>query len=141
MNQITEVPAEIQRLSAVTRLHLSSNLLTALPTSIGMLSTLLELAIASNDLRHGEGGEVGGESLPSELGLLTSLTSFDIRSNPRVTSLPKAMLRLTTIRVWRVSPPLVPWLNASGLLELAEGRAEVCSNPYHSTEELDTCLE
>ena len=141
LNQITEVPAEIQRLSAVTRLHLSSNLLTALPTSIGMLSTLLELAIASNDLRHGEGGEVGGESLPSELGLLTSLTSFDIRSNPRVTSLPNALLRPTPIRVWRVSPPLVPWLNASGLLELAEGRAKVCSNPYHSTEELDTCLE
>ena len=77
------VPAEIGRLSALRKLHLSGNQLTSVPAEIGQLTSLTELYLRSNRLT----------SVPAEIGQLTSLTHLDLAGN-QLTSVPTAICEL-----------------------------------------------
>ena len=94
------VPAEIGRLSALTRLDLGYNELTSLPAEIGQLTALEELYLHDNQLT----------SLPAEIGQLTSLeqvvplqqSADELAGGDRAAHLagevvPRATIKLTSV--------------------------------------------
>src|SRR3990172_3609002 len=76
-NRLTSLPSEIGRLQALQLLQVSSNQLTSLPSEIGRLQALQLLQVSSNRLT----------SLPSEIGRLQALQGLG-GSNNQLTSLP-----------------------------------------------------
>ena len=80
-NQLTELPAEIGKLTNLTELYLYNNQLTELPAEIGKLTNLTELYLHANQLTE----------LPAEIGKLTNLKRLDISDN-KLTSLPAGIL-------------------------------------------------
>lgn len=82
-----EIPAEIGRLDALTRLDLDSNRLTGtVPVEISSLTNLRELDLRGNNLT----------SLPPEIGRLTLLTGLWLHENQLV-SIPEELGRLTAL--------------------------------------------
>ena len=67
-----DIPTEIGTLTKLTKIDLSNNDLTKIPKSIGNLTSLKELHIASNKLV---------QKLPSELGTLSSLEKLYLQDN------------------------------------------------------------
>ena len=82
-NQLTSVPAEIGQLTSLTELYLRGNRLTSVPAEIGQLTSLTQLGLAGNQLT----------SVPAEIGQLTSLTHLDLAGN-QLTSVPTAICEL-----------------------------------------------
>ena len=70
-NQLTSLPAEIGKLTNMTRLDLNGNQLTSLPAEIGVLTKLWQLDLSGNQLT----------SLPAEIGELTNLKELNLRGN------------------------------------------------------------
>ena len=87
------VPAEVGRLSALTKLSLEGNQLTSLPAEIGQLTSLKSLGLQGNQLT----------SVPAEIGQLTSLEMLDLHCN-QLTSVPAEIGQLTSLT----------WLNLGG---------------------------
>jgi len=83
---LTQLPAEIGRLTKLTKLTLTSNGLTSLPPEIGALVNLTSLDVQSNALT----------SIPPEIGKLTKLTDLDITCNP-VRVLPPEIGQLSSL--------------------------------------------
>jgi Leucine-rich repeat (LRR) protein len=69
-NALTAIPSTIGQLSSLELLSLSKNALTTLPSTIGQLTSLQRLELADNCLT----------SLPSTIHQLVSLNVLDIRS-------------------------------------------------------------
>ena len=85
-NQISELPAEIGKLSNLTTLYLSYNQLSELPTEIGKLSNLTTLYLRSNQLSE----------LPAEIGKLSNLTTLYLSRN-QLSQLPVEITKLTKL--------------------------------------------
>jgi Leucine-rich repeat (LRR) protein len=86
-NQLTSLPPEIGQLTALKGLILYDNQLTSLPPEIGQLTSLTELNLYGNQLT----------SLPPEIGQLTALVSL-ILDNNQLTSLPPEIGQLTALK-------------------------------------------
>jgi Leucine-rich repeat (LRR) protein len=84
--QITTLPPEIGKLSALAGLYLNINQLTALPPEIGQLTSLQDVILDSNQLT----------SLPPEIGQLTNLQFLYLAYN-QLTSLPPEIGQLTAM--------------------------------------------
>ncbi len=80
-NQLTALPPEIGRLTALTHLWLYGNQLTALPPEIGRLTALTHLWLHGNQLT----------ALPPEIGRLTALTRLSLDGNPLQTPPPEVV--------------------------------------------------
>jgi internalin A len=74
---LTDLPAEIGKLTNLKDLYLNNNQLTELPPEIGKLTNLIWLSLIDNQLTE----------LPAEIGGLTNLRRLDLDNNP-LTSLP-----------------------------------------------------
>jgi internalin A len=85
-NQLTSLPRQIGRLTALTTLSLSENLLNSLPSEIGQLTALERLYLFANQLT----------TVPPEIGQLTALTTLDINTN-HLTDLPPEIGHLTAL--------------------------------------------
>ena len=85
---ITKLPAEIGKLTDLTRLDLSSNKLTTVPHQLGLLANLTQLYLHQNQMT----------SIPSELGKLKKLTGFYLHEN-QLTSIPAELGKLTNLKV------------------------------------------
>ena len=83
---LTELPAEIGRLSAVRELNLTQNQLTQLPTAIGQLRDLEALDISLNAIGN----------LPPEIGQLNALETLDLKQN-QLTELPTEISQLRAL--------------------------------------------
>jgi hypothetical protein len=94
-NQLTALPPEIGQLTALQRLDLSENQLTAaLPPEIGRLKALQSLNLERNQLT----------ALPPEIGRLTALQGLNLFEN-QLTALPPEIGQLTALRIF--------WLESS----------------------------
>eukprot|EP00939_MAST-03C_sp_MAST-3C-sp1_P003827 g3827.t1 len=92
-NKISSLPEGLFRShSAMSVLHLSSNMLRSLPRSIKYLTHLTELRVAHNELT----------SVPSELGCLKKLRRLDVGYN-RLRALPDSIGKLSRLRELRAS--------------------------------------
>ncbi len=95
-NQLTQLPPEIGKLTALTTLYLYSNQLTQLPPEIGKLTALTTLNLQDNQLKQ----------LPPEIGKLTALTGLDLQGN-QLTQLPPEFGELTALTaLWLQENPL-----------------------------------
>ncbi len=92
LHNLTTIPPELSRLTALRKLHLPDNRITDLPEFIGSLTTLQELVLSKNQLRE----------IPSLIGRLTALTVLDLSCNP-VVSLPQEMENLTALQYLNLS--------------------------------------
>eukprot|EP00740_Mantoniella_antarctica_P005641 CAMPEP_0181356324 /NCGR_PEP_ID=MMETSP1106-20121128/4363_1 /TAXON_ID=81844 /ORGANISM="Mantoniella antarctica, Strain SL-175" /LENGTH=489 /DNA_ID=CAMNT_0023469105 /DNA_START=1825 /DNA_END=3294 /DNA_ORIENTATION=+ len=115
-NQLTSVPAELGRLTALTKLSLDGNQLTSVPAELGRLTALTSLWLSKNQLT----------SLPAELGRLTALTELDLHKN-QLTSVPAQLGRLTALTDLRLQgnklssvPAELGRLSALTYLDLSE---------------------
>jgi leucine-rich repeat protein SHOC2 len=86
-NDLTSLPAEIGQLTALEELYLHDNQLTSLPAEIGQLTSLEQLYLFNNQLT----------SLPGEIGQLTSLERLYLEDN-QLTSVPAEIRQLTSLR-------------------------------------------
>ena len=95
--ELTELPAEIGKLTQLTKLNLgirfgetgiSYNKLTSLPAEIGQLTNLLVLNLDTNSL----------SSLPAEIAQLTNLSVLHLDTNS-LSSLPAEIAQLTNLSV------------------------------------------
>ncbi|MCP4607406.1 MAG: GTP-binding protein [Planctomycetes bacterium] len=84
---IKSLPAEIGKLTKLTKLWLSSYHLTSVPKELGQLTNLRELFLDGSQLT----------SVPKELGQLTNLTRLFLRYN-QLASVPKELGQLTNLR-------------------------------------------
>ena len=71
LNAITSVPTELGALTALTELALGDNAITSLPTELGALAGLKELDLDENAIT----------SVPTEIGALTGLTDLRLANN------------------------------------------------------------
>jgi len=71
-NNLTKLPPDINRLTCLTHLDVSSNKLRAIPPELGDLVRLRDLNLNNNYLRV----------LPYELGKLFKLQSLGLKQNP-----------------------------------------------------------
>ena len=94
---LTNLPTEIDQLTAVEHLSLRDNHLTQLPTTIGNLTNLRQLSIADNHLTH----------LPPAIGRLTNLTHLNLRNN-QLTQLPAEITSLTSLKMLQLSGNPLP---------------------------------
>jgi len=85
-NQLTELPAEIDKLTGLTALYFIDNQLSELPAEIGKLTNLTELYLNNNQL----------SALPAEIGKLTDLTQLDLIDN-QLSELPAEIGKLTNL--------------------------------------------
>ena len=69
--KLASVPAELWKLTKLTKLNLSDNRLTSVPAELGKLDELTELNLSGNLLT----------SVPAELGELTKLEALDLVNN------------------------------------------------------------
>ena len=86
-NDLTSLPAESGQLTALEELYLHDNQLTSLPAEIGQLTSLEQLYLFNNQLT----------SLPGEIGQLTSLERLYLEDN-QLTSVPAEIRQLTSLR-------------------------------------------
>lgn len=84
--KLLDVIAKAKREKA-TRLDLSGQQLTELPTKIWQLTALIELDLSFNRLR----------TVPAEIGQLTTLQTLNLRGN-KLTAVPTAILKLTALK-------------------------------------------
>src|SRR3989338_6152271 len=91
-NRLTSLPSEIGRLQALQLLGVSNNQLTSLPAEIGGLQALQGLGVSNNRLT----------SLPSEIGRLQALQLLKVSSN-QLTSLPSEIGGLQALQRLQVS--------------------------------------
>ena len=85
-NQLSTLPPEIGRLTVLTELYLGGNQLSTLPPEIGRLAALRELRLHENQL----------STLPLEIGQLTALTTLDLRDN-QLSTLPPEIGQLSAL--------------------------------------------
>jgi len=85
-NQLTSIPTEIGKLTALIRLDLNDNQLTKIPAVIGNLAALTILNLRKNQFDH----------IPTELDKLTALRGLDLSDN-RLTIISAAIGNLTTL--------------------------------------------
>jgi len=85
-NQLSELPAEITRLTNLTTLDLSGNQLSELPAEIGQLAKLTTLYLGGNQL----------SALPAEITQLTNLTTLYLSQN-QLSALPAEITQLTNL--------------------------------------------
>ena len=83
---ITSLPAELGKLTNLTRLYLSNNQLTSIPDELGKLTNLTELYLNDNKLT----------GLPAELGNLTNLEMLGLDGNKALTSPPPEVVKQGT---------------------------------------------
>ncbi len=86
-NQLSELPTEIGQLANLTTLHLNHNQLSELPTEITQLTNLTTLVLNHNQLSE----------LPAEIGQLADLTTLDLSYN-RLSKLPAEIGQLANLR-------------------------------------------
>jgi len=110
-NQLTSVPAELWRLTALHWLVLSDNHLASVPKDIGGLTALGGLNLNNNKLT----------SVPKELGNVKSLTSLYLDGN-QLTSLPSELGRAVQV------DPIKPTLKPTGTKRLKLKWDEVLSS-------------
>jgi Leucine rich repeat len=117
-NQLTALPPEVGRLTALQRLDLGKNQLTALPPEIGQLTALQRLELGGNRLT----------ALPPEIGQLTALQRLDLGGN-QLTALPPEIGQLTALQRLELSgnqltalPPEIGQLTALQRLDLGENQ-------------------
>ncbi|MHA1727740.1 MAG: leucine-rich repeat domain-containing protein, partial [Promethearchaeota archaeon] len=84
---LTALPESIGNLTSLRNLDLEGNELTALPESIGNLTSLKDLDLGGNKLT----------ALPESIGNLTSLRDLDLGGN-KLTALPESIGNLTSLR-------------------------------------------
>jgi hypothetical protein len=115
---LTALPPEIGRLTALQHLYLAGNRLTALPPEIGRLTALEGLNLSGNRLT----------TLPPEIGQLTALQHLDLSGN-RLTTLPPEIGRLAALQRLDLAgnrlttlPPEIGQLSALKVLDLAANR-------------------
>ena len=89
---VSTVPACIGQFSLLRDLILTFGRITSLPPAIGKLTNLKRLSLFKT---HGD-SEYVLESLPAEIGQLTSLTVLDLGEN-KLTSLPAEIGQLTSL--------------------------------------------
>ena len=85
-SQLTELPAEIGKLTNLTELNLRATQLTELPAEIGKLTNLKKLDLINTQLTE----------LPAEIGKLTNLTRLYL-TNTQLTKLPAEIGKLTSL--------------------------------------------
>ena len=85
-NELTSVPAEIGQLTSLTSLNLGKNQLTRVPAEIGQLTSLVRLNVMHNQLTR----------VPAEIGQLTSLRELDLGGN-QLASLPAEIGQLASL--------------------------------------------
>jgi hypothetical protein len=117
-NRLPTLPPEIGQLTALRSLNLSGNRLTTLPPEIGRLTALEYLDLFGNRLT----------TLPPEIGQLTALQRLDLSGN-ELTALPPKIGRLTALEHLRLSrnrltglPPEIRRLTALQHLNLSGNR-------------------
>lgn len=107
---LTNVPIEIGKLTALTRLNLSHNRLKKLPMEIGQLTALTILDISDNKI-SGFNFEIGNLSslkelcalnnnirkLPNEIGMLRRLRNINLQNN-FLSALPSEIGRLSSLK-------------------------------------------
>lgn len=89
---ITEIPAEIGKLTALRVLLCSDNSISVIPPEIGSLVNLQKLDLSSNKIAL----------LPAEIGSLVNLVDLDVRHN-NIEMLPPEIAQLKalqTLRLW-----------------------------------------
>ena len=116
-NQFSNMPSELGSLKELQHLSLAVNLLTGIPSSLGSLANLEYIDLSSNFiagpavfgedwsslriLRYGSNFFSG--SLPSSIGLYTSLVELDVSGTELVGRLNSEMGRLTKLETLRLS--------------------------------------
>ena len=118
-NQLSTLPPEIGKLTALTRLNLFHNQLSTLPREIGKLSALTTLGLGGNKL----------SSFPPEIGELSALTTLDLSGN-QLSTLPPEIGRLTALQALGLAANLLHDLAESicqliNLQELRLGKRSV----------------
>ncbi|MFZ1397213.1 MAG: COR domain-containing protein [Candidatus Promineifilaceae bacterium] len=98
INELTDVPAEITRLSNLKTLWFDYNELTDVPPEIGQLTNLQELRLNYNQLMD----------VFTEIGQLTKLQSLHLSGN-QLTTVPPEIGQLTNLRYLRLNDN---WLTA-----------------------------
>ena len=110
LNDLTELPKEIEKLTELTHLYLQTNSLTELPKEIGNLKQLKVLKLGANQL-IGLPEEIGNlkqleiltmwqnriTELPPEIGNLVQLKGLSVWGNPLV-ELPQEIVNLTELK-------------------------------------------
>ncbi|KAI8889792.1 outer arm dynein light chain 1 [Backusella circina FSU 941] len=97
-NNLTQLPAELWKLSNLTELNLGHNALTTLPIQVGLLLHLRVLFIHDNHIK----------TLPSQLGHLKCLDLLDLTNN-QLSDLPAELLELKLTRMWLDDNPFDRW--------------------------------
>ena len=82
------LPADIGKLTALTKLSLSGNRLSTLPTEITNLTSLSELNLFGNRI---------SSSIPSDIGNMTALTVLNLANNQLTGSIPSGIGSLTSL--------------------------------------------
>jgi Leucine-rich repeat (LRR) protein len=130
---IEKISPEIAKLTNLTRLNLSGNQLTELPSAIGELTGLNNLDLSRNQLTE----------LPFAIREVTSLSNLDISYN-QLTKLPVSIFpilnRLQSCSLWP-NPWIDPSVAFSCLEKLDDEEINklICQQPAHSL--LTLCIE
>jgi internalin A len=86
-NQITEIPAEIARLTHLNSLNISHNRITEIPVEIGELINLTDLNLRVNQITN----------IPTQIENLSRLNYLDLSHN-KITEFPTPIIRLVGLR-------------------------------------------
>lgn len=105
---ITEIPAEIGKLTALQELHCSDNSITVIPPEIGNLVNLQKLDLSSNKIAL----------FPAEIGNLVNLVDLDVRHN-NIEMLPPEIAQLQALQILRLWGNKLTTLDA-GITKLKE---------------------
>jgi Leucine-rich repeat (LRR) protein/GTPase SAR1 family protein len=87
-NQITEIPVAIEKSTNLTKLDLSGNQITEIPVAIEKLTNLTNLLLSRNQITE----------IPAEIEKLTNLTYLDLSGN-QITEIPVAIEKLTNLTI------------------------------------------
>lgn len=90
-NQLTALPDSIGKLTSLQELYLHNNQLAAVPDTIGKLTSLQKLYLSNNKLT----------ALPESIEKLTNLQIFSLWSN-QLTALPESIGKLTSLQILRL---------------------------------------